>query len=51
MLYILDVLPIFLQKISDGFGDSRKVWDESAIIGSQSEETTYLMHSPWRLPI
>jgi hypothetical protein len=46
MLYTLDVLLIFLQKISDEFSNLREVWGESSIIISQPEETMNLMHSP-----
>jgi hypothetical protein len=42
---------VFLQKISDGFGDLKEVQDEPSIITHQSEGTADLMHSPWRLPI
>jgi hypothetical protein len=34
MLYIPNILLIFLQKISNGFGDFSEVWDESVIIAS-----------------
>jgi hypothetical protein len=48
MLYNPNIL-LFLQKISDRFGNLGEVQDESMIIASQSEETVDLMHSPWRL--
>jgi hypothetical protein len=51
MLCIPAIFLIFIQKISDGFGDFREVQDESMIIASQSEEAVNLMHSPWWLPI
>jgi hypothetical protein len=50
-LCIPDILFVFLQKISDGFGDLKEVQDEPSIITHQSEGTADLMHNPWRLPI
>jgi hypothetical protein len=46
MLCILVILLIFLQTISDGFGDFGEVQNESSIIINQSEEIANLMHSP-----
>jgi hypothetical protein len=51
MLCILDVLLIFLQKISNEFGNLREVQDESTIIVTQPKETVNMVHSPGRLPI
>jgi hypothetical protein len=51
MLCILDKLLLFLQMISDGFGNLGEVRDESAIVANQSEKTVDMMHSPWWLPI
>jgi hypothetical protein len=51
MLYIPDILLLYLQKISDGFGNLGEVWDECVIVASQSEKTANLIHSPWWLPI
>jgi hypothetical protein len=50
-LYIPDKLLLFLQKISNGFGNFGEIQNKSAIVASQAEKTTDLMHSPWRLPI
>jgi hypothetical protein len=51
MLRILDKLLIFLQKISNGFGNLEEVQNKSTIGASQAEKAADLMHSPWRLPI
>jgi hypothetical protein len=42
---------IFLQKISDGFGNLGEVWNKPAIVASQAEKTADLMHNPWWLLI
>jgi hypothetical protein len=51
MLYILDKFLLFLQKISDEFGNLEEVQNKSMIVASQCEKVADLMHSPWRLPI
>jgi hypothetical protein len=50
-LCIPDKFLLFLQKISDGFGNLGEVWNKSTIIVSQAEKVAVLMHSPWWLPI
>jgi hypothetical protein len=51
MLRIPNKLLIFLQKISNGFGNLGEVQNKSTIVASQAEKDADLMHSPWRLPI
>jgi hypothetical protein len=51
MLCNLDKFLLFLQKISDGFGNFGEVRNISTIVASQAEKTVNLMHNPWRLPI
>jgi hypothetical protein len=45
-LCIPDKFLIFLQKISDGFGNIGEVWNKHAIVASQAEKTADLMHNP-----
>jgi hypothetical protein len=42
---------LFLQKIRHGFSNLGEVRNKSAIVASQAEKASDLMHSPWRLPI
>jgi hypothetical protein len=42
---------LFLQKIRNGFDNLGEVWNKSAIVASQAEKASDLMHGPWRLPI
>jgi exonuclease III len=44
-LSIPDKFLLFLQKISDGFGNFEKVRNKSAIVASQAEKNVNLMHS------
>jgi hypothetical protein len=46
MLCVLDKLLMFIQKISDGFGNLGEFWNKSAIVASQAEKAVDLMHSP-----
>jgi hypothetical protein len=44
-------LGFFLQQFSYGLRNSREIWNESSIITSQSQKTSNLTDSRWRLPI
>jgi hypothetical protein len=46
MLSILDKFLLFLQKISDGFGNLGEVWNKPAIVARQAEKAADLMNSP-----
>jgi hypothetical protein len=42
---------LFLQKICNGFGNLGEFRNKYAIVASQVENASDLMHGPWRLPI
>jgi hypothetical protein len=44
-------ISLFLQKISDGFGNLGEVQNKSTIVARQVEKVADLMHSSWRLSI
>jgi hypothetical protein len=51
MLSIPNKFLLFHQKIRNGFGNLGEDRNKSAIVASQAEKASDLMHSPWRLPI
>jgi hypothetical protein len=51
MLGILDNFLLFIQKITNGFGNLGEVQNKTVIVATQAEKTMKVMHSPLRLPI